>query len=56
VREHDIVARFGGEESDAVLPGSKSEDAIAVAERIRQSCHDTQVAAPNGQSIQLSTS
>lgn len=56
VREHDIVARFGGEEFVAVLPGSTSEEAIAVAERIRQRCQETTVAAPNGEGIQLSTS
>ena len=56
VRDHDIVARFGGEEFVAVLPESTIENAIAVAERIRQSVEDAQVAAPNGQRIELSTS
>jgi len=56
LREHDIIARFGGEEFVAVLPGCKSHEAIAVAERIRASCHATQVTAPNGDGIQLSTS
>jgi diguanylate cyclase (GGDEF)-like protein len=56
LREHDIVARFGGEEFVAVLPGSRSREAVAVAERIRASCYDTHVTAPNGDRIQLSTS
>ena len=56
LRKQDIVARFGGEEFVAVLPDCKGEDAVAVAERIRQSCHESRVAAPNGESIQLSTS
>lgn len=56
LREHDIIARFGGEEFVAVLPGCTSHEAIAVAERIRASCQDTQLAAPNGDRIQLSTS
>ena len=56
VREHDIVARFGGEEFVAVLPGLKNGEAISVAERIRESCYGTKVMAPNGDSIQLSTS
>ena len=56
LREHDIIARFGGEEFVAVLHGCKSHEAIAVAERIRASCHATQVTAPNGDGIQLSTS
>lgn len=56
LREHDIVARFGGEEFVAVLPACKSAEAVAVAERIRANCHDTHLATPNGDSIQLSTS
>ena len=56
VRDDDTVARFGGEEFVAVLPGSGSEEAIAVAERIRASCYATKVTAPNGGVIQLSTS
>jgi len=56
LREHDIVARFGGEEFVAVLPGFRSEAAMAVAERIRANCRDTYVIAPNGDRIQLSTS
>lgn len=34
LREHDIVARFGGEEFVAILTGCRYEEAIAVAERI----------------------
>ncbi|HWP63429.1 MAG TPA: diguanylate cyclase [Candidatus Binatia bacterium] len=35
VRATDTVARFGGEEFVIVMPGAGSEDAVAVAERIR---------------------
>jgi diguanylate cyclase (GGDEF)-like protein len=56
LREHDIVARFGGEEFVAVLPGLKNGEAISIAERIRESCYGTKVMAPNGDGIQLSTS
>lgn len=56
LREHDIVARFGGEEFVAVLPGATSEEAIVVAERIRQRCYDTVMNASDGQRLQLSTS
>lgn len=56
LREHDVIARFGGEEFVAVLPGLGGEQAIAAAERMRVRCHATHVKAPNGDSIQLSTS
>lgn len=56
LRDQDIVARFGGEEFVAVLPNCRSEEAIAIAERIRASCYSTHITAPNGDDIQLSTS
>jgi diguanylate cyclase (GGDEF)-like protein len=56
LREHDIIARFGGEEFVAVLPSCKSEDAVVLAERIRATCYGTHFTAPNGDDIQLSTS
>jgi len=56
MREHDIVARFGGEEFVAVLPDTTSEQAIAIAERIRQRCYEAPMTAPDGQRLQLSTS
>jgi diguanylate cyclase (GGDEF)-like protein len=56
LREHDIVARFGGEEFVAVLPNCKSKEAVAIAERIRATYYDTHLTAPNGDDIQLSIS
>ncbi len=56
LREQDIVARFGGEEFIAVLPGATIETAIAIAERIRQRCYEAPMTAPDGQRLQLSTS
>lgn len=56
LREHDLLARFGGEEFVAVLPGSTGEQAIKIAERIRKRCEETQVSAPDGRLIELSTS
>ncbi len=41
VREYDSVGRFGGEEFIVVLPGSNTDDTIAVAERIRLSMNET---------------
>lgn len=43
VRTGDVVARYGGEEFVVIAPGTATEEAVAVAERIR----DT-VAAANG--------
>jgi len=37
IRTVDIAGRFGGEEFVIILPGSKEEGAVAVAERIRKS-------------------
>ncbi|WP_157751489.1 diguanylate cyclase domain-containing protein [Actinoplanes derwentensis] len=36
VRETDMVARYGGEEFCIVMPGADEENALAVAERVRQ--------------------
>jgi len=56
LRRHDIVARFGGEEFVAVLPNANGQHAVAIAERIREVCHNTRIAAPNNEIIELSTS
>ena len=37
VREYDLAARLGGDEFVLVLPGCASEQAVAVAERLRRS-------------------
>lgn len=36
-RDYDLVARYGGEEFLVLLPGVNADEAISVAERIRQS-------------------
>lgn len=36
VREHDLVGRYGGEEIVVVLPEAQIDDAVIIAERIRQ--------------------
>jgi diguanylate cyclase len=43
VREHDLPARFGGEELIAVLPGSDLTTCEAVAERIRRSVSECRI-------------
>ena len=37
LREEDMIARFGGDEFAVLLPGTKQEDAVKAAERIRSS-------------------
>jgi diguanylate cyclase (GGDEF)-like protein len=36
VRKNDIVSRYGGEEFTVILPGADSNEAYAIADRIRQ--------------------
>jgi len=40
IREYDLIARYGGEEFIFVLPETNSEEAMAVAEKIRQTIAD----------------
>jgi diguanylate cyclase (GGDEF)-like protein len=48
VRAIDTVARLGGEEFAIVLPRSRSESAIQVAERVRRTFGDVEVASEGG--------
>lgn len=36
IRDYDLLARYGGEEFTVILPGISSENALAVAEKIRK--------------------
>jgi diguanylate cyclase (GGDEF)-like protein len=46
LRPSDVVARYGGEEFAAVLPSTSLDQAVAIAERVRQAVFDLNV--PNG--------
>jgi diguanylate cyclase len=50
-----LVARFGGEEFVAVLPGTDSQEALQVAEAVRLRIQQVPVAS-GGHSIRLSAS
>lgn len=41
IRSSDLAARYGGEEFAVILAGTTVEEAIAVAERVRQTCEQT---------------
>ena len=42
LRGHDVVARYGGEEFVVLLPGTESEEAMDVAERLRTAIEEHQ--------------
>jgi len=52
-RKRDIACRYGGEEFAVLLPGSKLDTAMMVAERIRRSVHK-HVQTPDGKHITTS--
>ena len=56
VRETDIVGRFGGEEFAFLLPETLSEQACAVAERLRLSLGKTNIVLDNREFIAVTAS
>ena len=48
-RGADIVCRYGGEEFAVLMPGSKKEDAMLVAERMRAGCAGTKLLTTGGE-------
>lgn len=47
IRVHDVVARWGGEEFLVLLPNTRLDEAIEVAERLRETIEVTVVPNPN---------
>lgn len=48
VRHYDYVGRYGGEEFLLVLPGCETDDALALAERLRQATGGAVIETPEG--------
>jgi diguanylate cyclase (GGDEF)-like protein len=44
LRPYDLAARYGGEEFVLLLPGTSTENAVAIAERIREEIEKTTIA------------
>jgi diguanylate cyclase (GGDEF)-like protein len=48
VRVGDTIARYGGEEFVLIAPGADTDEAVAVAERVRAAVAEASAAAPDG--------
>lgn len=56
VRTGDVVARYGGEEFVVIAPGTATDEAVAVAERIRETVAGTNGARGDGPSVAITVS
>jgi diguanylate cyclase (GGDEF)-like protein/PAS domain S-box-containing protein len=56
VRDWDVIGRVGGEEFAVLLPETSPGDALAVAERLRQTVATTRVPLASGQSVSITVS
>ncbi|MFC4259681.1 GGDEF domain-containing protein [Marinobacter lacisalsi] len=56
IRQHDVVARFGGEEFVLLLPNNNTEQGLQVAEQIRATTEATQITLNDDISVTLSAS
>jgi len=55
-RASDVVARYGGEEFVAVLEGTTLENAVQIAEEVRQSLELRTIAGPAGEQLHATVS
>ena len=56
LREVDVIGRLGGEEFGIILPETDAEQALQVADRLRQAIAIASVALPQGGSVGITTS
>lgn len=56
IRKHDIAGRVGGEEFCIVLPETSMEQAVNIAERIRESIFGREILIGKNQTLRLSAS
>jgi len=56
VRAIDMACRFGGEEFVVLMPGTGSEDAVHIAERVRTQVADTPFHLSDGRSLDVTVS
>ena len=56
VRKSDIAGRVGGEEFCIVLPETSLEQALVIAERIRESIHSREILISRNQTLRMSAS
>ncbi len=56
VRPMDTIARNGGDEFAAILPNSRPDVGIMVAERIREQVEQTRITMPDGKKIHVTIS
>jgi diguanylate cyclase (GGDEF)-like protein len=54
LRAEDVFARFGGEEFVIVAPSTAAEEAVRLAERVRQTVEGARFAATNGETVTAS--
>ncbi len=54
VRDHDTVARWGGEEFIVVLPGQRAGEAYGAAERLRKVIGEIDARLPDGERVSAS--
>ena len=56
MRSSDVAARYGGEEFVILLPATEVDDAMLLAERIREAVSATPIALPDDEPLQVTVS